>query len=104
MAKYFDKIGFASMIESEPGLWKEEIVERGYYIEVIDMSHRLQSSDRVNDNISVSDKLSIMADPYATENIQNMRYVVYMGVKWKIAHVGGQRPRLILTLGGLYND
>jgi hypothetical protein len=33
-----------------------------------------------------------------------MRYVEFMGAKWKVSSVDAtKRPRLVLTLGGLYN-
>lgn len=103
MAKFYGEIGYAETVEKRPGVWVEEITKRNYFGDLIRNTRRLQSSDSVNDNIVVSNEISIVADPYAYENFHSMRYVEFMGAKWKITNVEVQHPRLILTMGGLYN-
>lgn len=103
MAKYFGKIGFAVTREGAPGVHDETIVERDYYGDLNRNSRRLQSSDKVNDDLIVSNELSIVADPYANENFHAIRYATFMGAKWKVTNAEVQFPRLILTLGGVYN-
>lgn len=103
MAKYYGKIGYAETVETKPGIWEEQITVHNHYGDVIKNSRRLQSADKVNDDVNVSNQLSIVADPYAMNNFHSMRYAEFMGTKWKISNVEVQYPRLILTLGGLYN-
>lgn len=103
MAKFYGKIGYASTVETKPGVYEEQIVERSYYGDLIRNTRRLQSADQVNDDINISNEISIVADPYATNNFHTMRYAVFMGTKWKILNVEVSYPRLILTLGGVYN-
>lgn len=105
MAKWFGKIGFAETVETEPGVWKNQITTHEYYGDLIRNSRRLQTTaDKVNDDINISNQLSIVADPYANENFHAMRYAEFMGSKWKITDVEVQYPRLILTLGGVWNE
>lgn len=105
MAKFYGKIGYDDgMRESPPGVWTEKIVERSYYGDLIKNIRRLQSSDKQNDDINVSNEISIISDPFANENFHMMRYVEIMGSKWKITNVEVMYPRLILTIGGLYNE
>lgn len=103
MAKFYGKIGYAITTETAPGVWRPSIVERNYYGDVTRNLRRLESAQQVNDNINISDTISIVADPFAYENFFAMRYVEYMGAKWKISTVDVQRPRLLLTLGGIWN-
>ena len=103
MAKVYGKIGYANTVETKPGVYEEQIVERSYYGDLIRNTRRLQSADQVNDDINISNEISIVADPYATNNFHTMRYAVFMGTKWKISNVEVSYPRLILTLGGVYN-
>lgn len=103
MAKFYGPIGFAVQAESSPGVWTEDITERKYFGDVIRNTRRLQSDSQVNDNITVSNEISIVADPYANQNFHAIRYVEFMGTKWKVSTVDVQYPRLILTLGGVYN-
>lgn len=103
MAKFYGAIGYAHLSETSPGVWEEVITERNYYGDVIRNSRRLQSSDKLNDDINVSNEISIVADPFANENFHSMRYVKFMGANWKVLGVEVQYPRLILTIGGVYN-
>lgn len=103
MAKWYGKIGFAETAEIEPGIYMEQITERSYFGDLTRNSRRLQSTGDINDGINISNELSIVSDPYADENFFAMRYVEFMGAKWKISNVEVQRPRLILSIGGVYN-
>lgn len=103
MAKWYGVIGYAETVETEPGYWEEAITERSYYGDIYRNTRRLQNSSSVNDDVNISNELSIVADPYANQNFHAMRYAEFMGTKWKITDVSVQSPRLILTLGGVYN-
>lgn len=103
MAKFYGIIGYAKPVNSNHGVWIDEITERECYGDVYRNTRRLEQSGTLNDNINIANEISIIADPYARENFHAMKYVVFMGTKWKITNVEVQYPRLILTLGGLYN-
>lgn len=103
MAKFYGKIGYAITEETTPGVWEERIIERVYYGDVTRNSRRLQSSENLNDNIVISNEIGIVADPFAYQNFHQMRYVEYMGAKWKISNVEVKYPRLVLQVGGVYN-
>jgi hypothetical protein len=103
MAKFYGPIGYAELKETKPGVHTEEITERNYYGDLIRNSRRLQSSENLNDDINVANEISILADPFANQNFHKMRYVEFMGAKWKITNVQVQYPRLVLTVGGVYN-
>lgn len=103
MNKFYGKIGYAITKETTPGVWVEQIVERSYYGDVIRNIRRLQSSENLNDNINVSNEISIVADAFANQNFHSMRYVEYMGTKWKVSSIEVKYPRLILSMGGVYN-
>lgn len=104
MAKWFGKIGYAETKETKPGVWSNEITEREYYGDSIRNTRLLQSSNYVNPNIVVANQISIVSDPYAYQNFHSMRYIEFMGTKWTISNVEDQYPRLLLTIGGVYND
>lgn len=103
MNKFYGKIGYAISEETVPGVWVERIVERSYYGDVIRNIRRLQSSENLNDDINISNEISIVADAFANQNFHSMRYVEYMGTKWKVSSVEVKYPRLILNMGGVYN-
>lgn len=104
MAKWHGIIGYATNEEIEPGIHDEVITEREYSGESYKNNRLLQSSGGVNDDVNITNQISIVADPYATYHMYDMRYVTFQGRKWKVTNVGEQYPRLILTLGGLYTN
>ena len=103
MAKFYGVIGFAVLDEGVPGIHKETIVERKYYGDLVRNTRRLESSGQLNDNLTIANEISIVADPYANEHFYAMRYVEFMGARWKVTNVEVKPPRLILTVGGLSN-
>lgn len=104
MAKWYGAIGFAeSMTEVEPGVWDSPIVERNYYGDIVTNRWKHQNSGEVNDNINISNDISIVADPYATSHCANMVYAEFMGTRWKITNIEVQYPRLVLSIGDVWN-
>lgn len=103
MAKYFGKIGFADTEESAPSVYSDTITEREYYGDMTRNTRQLQGSEYLNDNLNISNQLSIVSDPYALSHFHNIRYATYSGCKWKVTNVEVEFPRLILSLGGVYN-
>lgn len=106
MSKWYGNIGFAvRTVEMEPGYYDEEIEVRAYYGDVYKHNRTLQPSNNgTNDNINISNQISIIADPYARNHCYSIRYAEFSGAKWKVTDVdASQYPRLVLTLGGLDN-
>lgn len=105
MAKFHGLIGYVESEESSisPGVWTDVPTERDYTGDVIQDTRKWEGSNQVNENLVISNRISIVADAFAYQNFSTMRYVKWMGAVWKIIRVEVQRPRLILTLGGVYN-
>jgi hypothetical protein len=104
MSKFYGRIGFAVNTEIRPGVWDDSIVAYNYFGDWTRNTSHTQTSETLPDSINISNELSIVANPFARENFHKMRYVEYMGAKWKITNVELQYPRLILTIGGVYNE
>lgn len=105
MAKFFGQVGFITTIEepADSGIWVEQAVERDYYGDVNRINRKWESAQQLNDNITISNEISIVSDPFVTENIPWIKYVVWNGVKWKVSSVEVAYPRLTLSIGGVYN-
>lgn len=103
MSKFSGMIGFAEYNETSPGVTIESIVAKKYKGILLENSRRLISGDQSNDTISVTNRISIIADPFAKLNFHLIRYAEFMGSKWKVTNVSVEYPRLVLTLGGIYN-
>ena len=106
MSKYYDDIGFFTSVEDEehPGKWVEKLRVEKYYGDVLTNVKRFSGSNKVIDDIVVNNRISIIGDPFAFENFNAIRYAKWMGSKWKVESVEVQYPRLILSLGGVYNE
>lgn len=104
MAKWHGVIGCIVTEETAPGVWMPSIIERKYYGDILRNSNRwTNAQNSTNDNITLSMQISIVADPFANQNCHSMKYVEFMGTKWKITSIEVQFPRLILSIGGVYN-
>ena len=103
MAKFCGLIGYVETVETTPGVWDEKVTECTHYGDVIRNTRRTQSADKSTDDIVIDNQISIVGSPYAFANCGHIRYVKFMGANWEVTNVEVQHPRLILTLGGLYN-
>lgn len=104
MARFFGVVGYAEETkEVRPGVWEESIAERKYFGDVIRNTRRLEKGEYLNSDINVNNLISIVADPFAYQNFFAIKYVHWMGTNWIVTNVEVQRPRLILTIGGVYN-
>ena len=103
MTKYHGYVGYAVDVQAYPGVWEEQITEHEYFGDVIKNRMNIQQTATVNAGISISNSISIIGDPFAYDNFYAIRYVTYLGKKWTVTSIEINRPRLILTLGGLYN-
>lgn len=103
--RYYGKVGYCTTVEVRPGVWdNNHIVERFYYGDVLRNTRRYQTADKVNDDLEISNQISILADPYAYDHFSEIKYIVWMGVKWKVPTVEVEYPRLKLTVGGVYTE
>lgn len=103
MAKFYGEIGYGETVEVRPGVYEDRITEYSYSGDVVRNSRQLENGDKVNNDISVGNSISILADAYASEHFFAMRYIRWAGAYWIITDVDVQRPRLTLRLGGVYN-
>lgn len=103
MSKFFGGIGFATQVETSPGIWEDKIIEKQYYGDITREARRFSASEQVLDSINLSNQLSIIADGYVVDNVQNLRYVRWLGGLWKISYVELKFPRLVLEMTGVYN-
>lgn len=104
MAKFHGFIGFVKSVESKPGVWSQQTYERGeYYGDFVKRTVINATSETLNDSINIANDISIVADAYINDNLRYIRYVEFMGTKWKIKNFDIKYPRLILTMGGVYN-
>lgn len=103
MNKFYGKIGFVRTVETAPDVWADDSKESYYYGDVVKNSRSYQSAEGLNDNFLVTNTISILADDYAYNHSHEMRYIEYLGVLWKITSIDIQRPRIKITMGGVYN-
>lgn len=103
MAKFFGKVGYVEWQTTSPGVSKEVIVEHDHQGDVLQNTNRFEKGDSVNDDLNVDNTISILSNAYSDRNFSAIRYVVWMGTAWKVTKVAVKRPRLILSIGGVYN-
>ena len=104
MAKWFGQIGYVQEVQTAPSVWTSEETVREYFGDVIRNTSRWSTNqDSTNDDLTINNQISIVADPFAYQNFHSMKWIEFMGAKWKITSVEPKYPRLILTIGGVWN-
>jgi len=108
MARFSGTVGFLKTEETDPenhpGVYTEVLRERRYYGDVLSNSRRWDQNENFNDNLVINNRISIVADTFAKENLGAMKFVRWLGDVWKITNAEIQHPRIILTIGGQYHE
>jgi len=106
--KYNGRIGFAITEETDPenhpGVWESIVIEKSAKGDVLMSNIQYSGESQLNDEITISNRISIVASPYVLKNFEHIVYATYMKQKWRVSNVQLAFPRLILTLGGVYNE
>ena len=104
MAKFYGQIGFVKTEEEAgTGITTSNVFERDYYGDVNRVVRRWEAGQKINDDININNEISVLSDPFVTENIPWIRYVRWNNAAWKVTTVEVQYPRLVLSIGGVYN-
>lgn len=101
--KFHGMVGFIKTEETSPGVWTEDIIEKPYSGDVLEITRRFQGTEHINDDVSITNRITILANAFLNENFHAIRYVVWRGVKWKVESVVLGFPRITLSIGGVYN-
>lgn len=103
MAKFHGVVGYGESVETAPGVWQDSITERSYYGDVVKNTRKLSEGEYLNNDLTVGNSISIVADAYAIDHFFAIRYVEWAGARWTVSEVEVQPPRLLFRLGGVYN-
>lgn len=105
MAKFSGYVGYVRSVEQadNPGVFRDQAEERWYYGDFLENTRKWEEGDQINDELRMSNQISILADDFLYQNLYAMKYVCAMGCRWKITNVKLQRPRAVLSFGGVYN-
>lgn len=102
--KYHGKVGYVDTVEVKPGLFEEQLIFRIYYGDILRNAKRDSLGSKVNADVQVTNQISIVADAYARDHFFRLRCIEWQGALWSVSDVEVQPPRLILSIGGLYNE
>ncbi len=105
MSRFFGPVGFVTSMEvpEGSGIWIDVATEKNYRGEVSRNTKRWDNTQTLNDNINISNVVSIVADPYISNKLFAIKYVKWLGSYWEVTSAEVQYPRIVLSLGGVYN-
>lgn len=102
--KYSGNIGFwIDDVEIRPGVFKSEMVEKPYTGDIIKSYQHWTGAEHINQNLTLNNKISIIADLYLNQHISSIKYVTYMGTKWRVSSLEINYPRVVIEMGEVYN-
>lgn len=105
MAKWSGRIGFVTTKESPAGsgIHREVVTIKPFTGEVIRSIRRWQPGEKVNDDVSLGNQISVVATPYLFSNFYAIRFVSFMNSWWSVSSTTLDYPRINIEIGGLYN-
>lgn len=103
MAKFAGLVTYVTQVESRPGIWTDESISRLMRGDMLRKGSVGQNDDKVNSDISLNHRVSLVGDEYALNNYYDIKHIQLNGREWEVTSVEVQHPRLILTIGGLWN-
>lgn len=109
MAKFSGLVGYVTQVESKPGVWTPDESSKMMRGDVISQSStngngsHIADTGKINDDVALNHRVSLLGDNYAFNNYFNMKWIQVGGAKLQITSVELRRPRIIITVGGLYN-
>lgn len=103
MPKFVGSVGYGFQKETSPGVYTDVIEEKQYYGDIMWNNRRFTTGPSVNDDLTMNQAFSVLADEYANSNATNIRYVKWNGMYWKVTSVELEPPRMKLYAGGVYN-
>lgn len=102
--RFYGAVGYGIPTDRGDGIWSDAITERLYFGDVSNVTRSIESdADKVNPDIRLQNRISILADAFAFENFAFIKYVSWSGTNWEVNSVEVERPRLLLSLGGVYS-
>lgn len=96
-------IGYALAEETQPGVWTEDVIEKKYYGDIVRDNRKVIDQGVINGSFNINNNISVISNKFMLDNMAFMRYISFANSKWKINSVDIKPPRIIITLGGLYN-
>lgn len=105
MARFYGEVGYGESLETPPnsGVWVDFMLEKQYYGDVIRNTRKLEPGEGLNDDLVVNNSISLVADQYIIDHFAKIKYIRWMNELWTVKNVEVRSPRLVLSLGEVYN-
>lgn len=103
MTKFYGVIGYATQEETAPGVWEDVITEVNASGDILQNNRRWEPTENLNADVIISNKFSVISHTSLETNLSRIRYIKWMGERWKISSLEIKRPRIIISAGGVYN-
>ena len=104
MPKCSGLIGYALVVETQPGVWSEIITDKPYYGDVVTDNRKFNNQNQINDDMNINNNISVISNSFMLDNLAVMKYITFLKSKWKIVSVEIKPPRIIINIGGLYHE
>lgn len=104
--RFAGEIGFSESVDrgDDTGVTINKIYRRPYYGDVL-KNYRSWKENQFSTigDITINNQISLVGDPFLFEHLQFMKFVIWMGRPWSVTSVDVEYPRLIISIGGVYN-
>lgn len=102
--KWFGEIGYFVESNNVDGIVTDSFITQQYYGDIIKDYKTNTSENAVNEDFELSNRISVVADPYLISHFHKIAWISFMETKFKVRSVELQYPRLIVSLGGVFRE
>jgi len=103
MSRFWGSIGISrGPVETAPGVFKQNIEEVSVTGEMRQLHLRWPQAG-MREGLSAKHVLSVVTPEDSVIDFTEVVYIVWQSRKWSVTSIQYKRPRVELTLGGLYN-
>ena len=96
-------VGYITQVEKARGVHVPEITTKKYHGDVLKDNRKWDKGISTNDNLTIGNRFSIVADAYAFSHLGEIAFIEWMGTRWKVSNIEIIRPRIILSVGGVWS-
>lgn len=101
-------VGYIETEETSPGIHLPVETTRKMRGDVLSAKTQNSQDGRTTEtslykDIRLSHRFSLVGDAYSFKNYMYLKWIIVEGHKWEVSSVEIQSPRLLISIGGLYN-
>lgn len=101
--RWAGKIGVSQETDERPGIWEDVIIEFPKMGTVETRTETFREEGNVHATYANSTSVSVLSEGPEMVNYLGFKYITHLGIRWSIASIAYEYPRMVIYLGEEYH-